>query len=66
MGISVIRVEAGRRSFDRAMPEEINRVPTDAIGDVLFCSESSGVENLKREGIDPSKIHLVGNVMIDT
>ncbi len=66
MGISVIHVEAGLRSFDRAMPEEINRVLTDAISDVLFCSEPSGVENLKREGIDPSKIHLVGNVMIDT
>jgi len=66
LGIGVIHVEAGLRSFDRAMPEEINRVLTDSISDLLFCTEPSGVENLKREGVDPSKIHLVGNVMIDT
>lgn len=66
LGIKLIHVEAGLRSFDRAMPEEINRVLTDAISDILFVTEQSGVENLLREGIDPSKIHLVGNVMIDT
>ncbi len=66
LGITVIHVEAGLRSFDRGMPEEINRVLTDSISDLLFCTERSGVENLKREGVDPSKIHLVGNVMIDT
>ncbi|MFW6082781.1 MAG: non-hydrolyzing UDP-N-acetylglucosamine 2-epimerase, partial [Chloroflexota bacterium] len=59
-------VEAGLRSFDRSMPEEINRVLTDRISDILFVSEPSGVENLLREGIDGSKVHLVGNVMIDS
>jgi UDP-N-acetylglucosamine 2-epimerase (non-hydrolysing) len=59
-------VEAGLRSFDRSMPEEINRLLTDVISDLLFCSERSGVENLRREGIDPGKVFLVGNVMIDT
>ncbi len=65
MGIKLIHVEAGLRSFDRSMPEEINRVCTDAISDLLFCSEKSGVENLRNEGIAEEKIHLVGNVMID-
>lgn len=64
--IPVIHVEAGLRSFDRSMPEEINRVVTDAVSDLLFVSEPSGVENLKREGIASEKIHFVGNVMIDT
>ncbi len=59
-------VEAGLRSFDRGMPEEINRVLTDALSDILFVTEDSAIENLKREGIPPRKIHLVGNVMIDT
>jgi UDP-N-acetylglucosamine 2-epimerase (non-hydrolysing) len=65
LGIPVDHVEAGLRSFDRTMPEEINRILTDAIADQLFVSESSGVENLLREGIPAERIHLVGNVMID-
>lgn len=66
LGIRVAHVEAGLRSFDRTMPEEINRVLTDAISDLLFVTEPSGVENLKREGVSADKIHFVGNVMIDT
>ena len=66
LGIRLVHVEAGLRSFDREMPEEINRVLTDAISDLLFCTEQSGVDNLRREGIAEDKIHLVGNVMIDT
>lgn len=66
MGVGVFHVEAGLRSFDRTMPEEVNRVLTDAISDLLFVSEPSGLENLKREGIPPERIHFVGNVMIDT
>jgi UDP-N-acetylglucosamine 2-epimerase (non-hydrolysing) len=65
-GIPVIHVEAGLRSFDRAMPEEINRVLTDQISDMLFTTEPSGKENLLREGIADHRIHFVGNVMIDT
>ncbi|MCO6459419.1 MAG: UDP-N-acetylglucosamine 2-epimerase (non-hydrolyzing) [Pirellulaceae bacterium] len=64
--IPVAHVEAGLRSFDRAMPEENNRIMTDAISDWLFISEPSGRENLAREGVAESRIHLVGNVMIDT
>ena len=66
LGARLVHVEAGLRSFDRDMPEEINRMLTDAISDLLFCTEPSGVENLRREGIPQEKIHLVGNVMIDT
>ncbi len=66
MGIPLIHVEAGLRSFDRSMPEEVNRILTDSITDLYFCNEPSGVDNLIREGQDPSRIHLVGNVMIDT
>lgn len=66
LDIKVAHVEAGLRSFDRSMPEEINRVLTDAISDLLFVTEISGVENLRREGVAEQKIHLVGNVMIDT
>ncbi len=66
MGIPVAHVEAGLRSFDRTMPEEINRLTTDAISDFLFVSEPSGMENLKREGVDKEKMFLVGNVMIDS
>ena len=66
VGIPVAHVEAGLRSFDRTMPEEINRLLTDAISDLLFVSEESGRENLLREGIAAEKIHFVGNVMIDT
>lgn len=64
--IPTAHVEAGLRSFDRSMPEEINRIVTDAICDWLFVSEPSGMANLKNEGVDPSRIHFVGNVMIDT
>jgi UDP-N-acetylglucosamine 2-epimerase (non-hydrolysing) len=62
----VIHVEAGLRSRDRSMPEEINRVLTDQISDLLFTTESGAIENLVREGIDPGRVHFVGNVMIDT
>jgi UDP-N-acetylglucosamine 2-epimerase (non-hydrolysing) len=62
----VVHVEAGLRSFDDDMPEEVNRKLTDAISDLLFVSEPSGVENLRREGVPEDKVHLVGNVMIDT
>jgi UDP-N-acetylglucosamine 2-epimerase (non-hydrolysing) len=65
-GIRVAHVEAGLRSFDRSMPEEINRLLTDQLSDLLFTSEPSGEQNLRREGVDPAKIHFVGNVMIDT
>lgn len=65
-GVPVIHVEAGLRSYDRTMPEEINRVLTDQISDLLFTTERSAHENLLREGIDGSRIHFVGNVMIDT
>jgi UDP-N-acetylglucosamine 2-epimerase (non-hydrolysing) len=66
LGVPVAHVEAGLRSFDRTMPEEINRLLTDAIGDLLLVSEPSGVTNLEHEGVDASKIRLVGNVMIDS
>jgi UDP-N-acetylglucosamine 2-epimerase (non-hydrolysing) len=66
MGVRVGHVEAGLRSFDRSMPEEVNRVLTDAISEWLFVSERSGVTNLRHEGISGDKIHFVGNVMIDT
>jgi UDP-N-acetylglucosamine 2-epimerase (non-hydrolysing) len=65
-GVPVIHVEAGLRSFDRAMPEEINRVLTDQISELLFITERSGRENLMREGIAEYRIRFVGNVMIDT
>ncbi|MCA9408480.1 MAG: UDP-N-acetylglucosamine 2-epimerase (non-hydrolyzing) [Candidatus Omnitrophica bacterium] len=64
--VKVIHVEAGLRSFDRKMPEEINRVLTDSISDYLFVTEESGIENLKNEGVSRKKIHFVGNTMIDT
>lgn len=64
--IPVVHVEAGLRSFDRTMPEEINRILTDQISELLFTTERSAEANLLREGIDASKIHFVGNVMIDT
>ena len=66
LGIPIAHVEAGLRSFDRAMPEEINRILTDSISDWLFVTEPAGEENLQREGADPSRVHRVGNVMIDT
>jgi UDP-N-acetylglucosamine 2-epimerase (non-hydrolysing) len=59
-------IEAGLRSFDRTMPEEVNRIVTDAISDYLFTTEESANQNLEREGIPSDKIHFVGNVMIDT
>jgi UDP-N-acetylglucosamine 2-epimerase (non-hydrolysing) len=62
----VTHVEAGLRSFDRTMPEEINRVLTDQVADLLFTTERSANENLLREGVAEGKIHFVGNVMIDT
>ncbi len=58
--------EAGLRSFDMTMPEEINRKLTDAISDLLFVTEESGMQNLRAEGVPEERIHLVGNVMIDT
>jgi UDP-N-acetylglucosamine 2-epimerase (non-hydrolysing) len=63
--IPVAHVEAGLRSRDRTMPEEINRLLTDAIATYLFVTEESGRENLLREGVDAGRIHFVGNVMID-
>jgi UDP-N-acetylglucosamine 2-epimerase (non-hydrolysing) len=66
LGIPVAHVEAGLRSFDRSMPEEVNRVVTDALADLLLVSEPAGEENLRREGIPDERIRYVGNVMIDT
>ena len=66
LGIRVAHVEAGLRSFDREMPEEINRLVTDQLSDLLFTPSPDGDENLKREGVAAEKIFLVGNVMIDT
>ena len=65
-GVPVIHVEAGLRSWDRTMPEEINRVLTDQISALLFTTEQDAAGNLAREGIDPARIQFVGNVMIDT
>ena len=64
--VPLAHVEAGLRSFDRTMPEEVNRVVTDAVSDLLYCSEPAAVENLAREGIAGEHVRLVGNVMIDT
>jgi len=66
LGIRVAHVEAGLRSFDRTMPEEINRILTDAIADLLFVTEEDAIEHLLREGRPRSAIHFVGNVMIDS
>lgn len=65
-GIPVVHVEAGLRSYDRAMPEEINRVLTDQIADLLYTTERSAAVNLAREGIAPERVRFVGNVMIDS
>jgi UDP-N-acetylglucosamine 2-epimerase (non-hydrolysing) len=65
LGMAVAHIEAGLRSFDMSMPEEINRKLTDAVSSLLFVTEESGVENLKREGVPAEKIFPVGNVMID-
>src|ERR1035438_2734459 len=66
LGIPVAHIEAGLRSFDRSMPEEINRVVTDCISDLLFVTELSGMKNLCNEGVSSGRVHFVGNVMIDT
>ncbi|PID26602.1 MAG: UDP-N-acetylglucosamine 2-epimerase (non-hydrolyzing) [Candidatus Cloacimonadota bacterium] len=66
LGIKVAHVESGLRSFDNRMPEELNRLATDAIADLLFVSEQSGLDNLKKEGVSSEKIIYVGNVMIDS
>ena len=66
LGVPVGHVEAGLRSGDRSMPEEINRLLTDQLSDLLFTPSADADANLGREGIDPAKTHLVGNVMIDT
>lgn len=65
-GVPVVHVEAGLRSGDRTMPEEINRILTDQLSDVLFTTERSAADNLAHEGIAASRIHFVGNVMIDS
>lgn len=65
-GIPVVHVEAGLRSYDRAMPEEINRVLTDQVADLLYTTERSAADNLAREGIAGERIRFVGNVMIDS
>ena len=65
-GLPVVHVEAGLRSFDRAMPEEINRILVDQMADHLFVTERSGVENLRREGVPDDRVHFTGNTMIDT
>jgi UDP-N-acetylglucosamine 2-epimerase (non-hydrolysing) len=62
----IAHVEAGLRSFDRGMPEEVNRIATDHLSDLLFVTEESGIQNLQREGISDEKIHFVGNTMIDS
>ena len=66
LGFQVAHVEAGLRSFDRSMPEEINRILTDQLSDLLFTPSKDANQNLKGEGIAGNKVHLVGNVMIDT
>jgi UDP-N-acetylglucosamine 2-epimerase (non-hydrolysing) len=65
LGTPVIHVEAGLRSYDRSMPEEVNRVLTDQLADLLYTTERDAAQNLAREGIDASRVHFVGNVMID-
>jgi UDP-N-acetylglucosamine 2-epimerase (non-hydrolysing) len=64
--IPVAHVEAGLRSFDRTMPEEINRIVTDSISDFLFVTEQSGLDNLRNEGVPDEKVFFVGNIMIDS
>jgi UDP-N-acetylglucosamine 2-epimerase (non-hydrolysing) len=65
-GVPVAHVEAGLRSGDRSMPEEINRIVTDSISDYLFVTEQSGLDNLRREGVPDDRVFMVGNVMIDS
>lgn len=64
--IPLAHIEAGLRSFDRTMPEEVNRIVTDQLSDFLFTTEESANENLKREGVEARKIHFVGNCMVDS
>jgi UDP-N-acetylglucosamine 2-epimerase (non-hydrolysing) len=66
LGIKVVHAEAGLRSYDRTMPEEINRIVTDSISDLLLVTEESGRENLLREGISADRISFTGNLMIDS
>src|SRR6266436_2824511 len=66
LGLKIAHVEAGLRSRDWSMPEEINRVLTDRLSDLLFTPSRDGDENLRKEGIDPARVHFVGNVMIDS
>jgi UDP-N-acetylglucosamine 2-epimerase (non-hydrolysing) len=66
LGIKVAHLEAGLRSFDRTMPEEINRIVTDSIADILWTPSPDGDDNLLREGVAPGRIHRVGNIMIDS
>lgn len=66
LGVKVAHIEAGLRSFDMRMPEEINRILTDRISDFLFVTEKSGIDNLLNEGVSRDKIHFVGNCMIDS
>lgn len=66
LGIKVAHIEAGLRSFDRTMPEEINRIVTDSLADLLLTPSADADENLKSEGVPSSKVRLVGNIMIDT
>ncbi len=65
-GVALAHVEAGLRSYDRTMPEEINRVVVDQLADLLFTSEAGALANLQREGIPAERVHFVGNVMVDT
>ena len=66
LGIPVAHIEAGLRSFDRSMPEEINRLVVDKLSNLLFVTEQDGVDNLRKEGISVAKMYLVGNTMIDS
>jgi len=65
-GVPVAHVEAGLRSFDRSMPEEINRIVTDQLSDLLYTTERTAADNLRREGIEDRRVHFAGNVMIDS
>lgn len=66
LAIPIAHIEAGLRSYDRTMPEEINRIVTDVLSDYLFVSEKSGIENLQREGVSEEKMFFTGNIMIDS
>jgi len=66
LGIPIAHIESGLRSFDRSMPEEINRILTDQLADMLFVTEESGMKNLQHEGMEASKVFFTGNIMIDS